>query len=294
MLKKSLSLLAGAFLIASITSCNKFQKTDSGLEYQIAKDSAGEVHPEKGGFIVFNFQIKNENDSIIDNQFSDSRPVGIYTPEILSKPSIEEGFALLTEGDSAIFLLNADSLYTKSLRSPLPEGIKSGSTVKMIVLMRKVYSKKHVDSVMVLQEKEQQRMMVEMASAYQKDSVAIQDYLKKHKLKGQATMGGAYVVKLKENKATDIFIAPGDTVETTYVGKLLIEGTVFDKSRDGEHFKFVVGENIIPGWSQGFQKLKHGEKALLLIPSRLAYGPEGARGLIPPNAPLLFEVEVKK
>jgi FKBP-type peptidyl-prolyl cis-trans isomerase FkpA len=295
MLKKSLSLLAGAFLIASITSCNKFKKTDSGLEYQIAKDSVGDVYPEKGGFITFWFEIKNDKDSTIDSQFADPNPVGIPTPEVLHKPSIEEGFWLLTEGDSAIFVLNADSLYTNTFRRPLPPGITAGSNLKMIVRMGKVYTKKFVDSVMAAQEQQQQLQMVEDDAVYKKDSVAIQNYLTKNKLKGQATIGGAYVVKLKENKATDIFIAPGDSIQTTYVGKLLIEGTEFDKSKAGDYFTFVVGMGqVIKGWDQGFQKLKRGEKALLIIPSRLAYGSRGAGGAIPPNAPLLFEVEVKK
>lgn len=295
MLKKSLSLLAGAFLIASITSCNKFKKTDSGLEYQIVKDSTSEVYPEKGGFITFWFEIKNDKDSTIDSQFADPNPVGIPTPEATYKPSIEEGFLLLTEGDSAVFLLNSDSLYSKTFHRPIPAGIIPGSKVKMVVRMGKVYTKKFVDSVMVSQEKQQQNQMVEESVIYTKDSIAIQDYLTKNKLKGQATIGGAYVVKLKENKATDVFIAPLDTIKTTYVGKLLIEGTEFDKSPAGDYFTFVVGMGqVIKGWDQGFQKLKRGEKALLIIPSRLAYGSRGAGGSIPPNAPLVFEVEVKK
>ena len=295
MLKKSLSLLACAFLIASITSCNKFKKTDSGLEYQIVKDSTGEVYPEKGGFITFWFEIKNEKDSTIDSQFADPNPVGIPTPESTYKPSIEEGFLLLTEGDSAVFLLNSDSLYSKTFHRPIPAGIIPGSNVKMVVRMGKVYPKKFVDSVMVSQEKQQQNQMVEESVIYTKDSIAIQNYLTKNNLKGQATLGGAYVVKLKENKATDIFIGAGDTIQTTYVGKLLIEGTEFDKSPAGDYFTFVVGQGqVIKGWDQGFQKLKRGEKALLIIPSRLAYGSRGAGGSIPPNAPLVFEVEVKK
>ncbi|MGC4010097.1 MAG: FKBP-type peptidyl-prolyl cis-trans isomerase [Pseudomonas sp.] len=295
MLKKSLSLLAGAFLIASITSCNKFKKTDSGLEYQIVKDSTGEVYPEKGGFITFWFAIKNDKDSTIDSQFADPNPVGIPTPEVMYTPSIEEGFWLLTEGDSAEFLLNADSLYAKTFHRPLPAGIAAGSQLKMVVRMGKVYTKKFVDSVMAVQEEQQKVQMAEDAVTYTKDSIAIQAYMKKNNLKGQATIGGAYVVKLKENKSTDVFIAPMDTIQTTYVGKLLVEGTEFDKSPAGEYFTFVVGMGqVIRGWDQGFQKLKRGEKALLIIPSRLAYGSRGAGGAIPPNAPLVFEVEVKK
>ena len=88
MLKKSLSLMAGAFLIASIVSCNKTKKTESGLEYQILKDSIGDVYPEKGGFITFWFEIKNDKDSTIDSQFADPNPVGIPTPDVAHKPSI--------------------------------------------------------------------------------------------------------------------------------------------------------------------------------------------------------------
>lgn len=295
MLKKSLSLLAGAFLIASITSCNKFKKTESGLEYQIVKDSTGDVYPEKGGFITFWFEIKNDKDSIIRTHFGNSNPVGIESPEAIHKASIEEGFWLLTEGDSAIFLLNADSIYANTFGTPLPAGVATGSKVKMTVRMGKVFTKKTVDSIRVLQMEEQERQIIEEKAIYKKDSIAIQEYMKKNKLKGQSTLGGAYVVKLKENKATDIFIAPLDTIQTTYSGKLLIEGTEFDHSPTGEFFTFVVGlGQVIPGWDQGFQKLKRGEKALLIIPSRLGYGARGAGGAIPPNAPLVFEVEVKK
>jgi len=280
---------------AIFSSCSKYDKTENGLEYKIEKDSAGEDYPEKGGFMTFWFQIRNDKDSILDNQIKDPNPVGIPVPEVSYTPSIEEGFHLLTDGDSAVFLLNADSLYAKTFHQPTPKHIKPGSTLKMIVKMSKVYSKKFVDSVMAVQEKQMEGRANEEKEVYKKDSIAIQDYLLKHNLKGQSTIGGAYVVKLKENNATDIFISPGDSINTSYVGKLLIEGKEFDKSKPGMPFKFVVGMGmVIKGWDEGFQKLKKGEKALILIPSRLGYGARGAGDGIPPNAPLLFEVEVQK
>jgi len=289
MLKNTGALLTGALLMSTLlTSCSKYDKTESGLEYKIEKDSAGDVFPEKGGFMTFWFQIRNDKDSILDNQFLDPNPVGIPVPEVTHEPSIEEGFALLTDGDSAVFLLDADSLYINSFHSKRPDYIKAGSKIKMIVRMGKVYSKKFVDSVMTSQADQEKAL-------YTRDSVAIQTYLTEHKLTGQATIGGAYVVKLKENNRTDIFIQPMDTVKTSYVGKLLIEGTEFDKSQPGQPFAFVVGMGqVIKGWDEGFMKLKRGEKALILIPSRIAYGSRGAGGAIPPNAPLLFEVEVSE
>jgi len=72
------------------------------------------------------------------------------------------------------------------------------------------------------------------------------------------------------------------------------KGTKFDSSRDhGRPFRFVVGAGkVIRGWDEGVQGMRAGGQRLLLIPSRLGYGPSGAGGVIPPNAPLLFEVEL--
>jgi len=72
------------------------------------------------------------------------------------------------------------------------------------------------------------------------------------------------------------------------------KGTKFDSSRDqGRPFRFVVGAGkVIRGWDLGVQGMQVGGQRLLLIPSDLGYGAHGAGGVIPPNAPLLFEVEL--
>jgi len=271
----------------------KYSKTVSGLEYRIVKDSIGKNYPEDGGFFTFWFALKTDKDSIIENQFSSERPVGIPTPEITFKPSIEEGFRLLTQGDSAVFLLNADTLYLKTFQQPKPAFIVSGSKLKMIVKMDKVYSKHFVDSVMAIQQAQEDQKLSEGNEIYKRDSASIQDYLKTHNIQGVFTPSGAVVVILKPNP-TGKTIASGDNIQAGYIGKLLADGSIFDQSAPGDYFSFTVGTGqVIRGWDEGFLKLKHGEKALILIPSRLAYGSRGAGAAIPPNAPLVFEVEVK-
>jgi peptidylprolyl isomerase len=85
----------------------------------------------------------------------------------------------------------------------------------------------------------------------------------------------------------------GDTVTVNYTG-LLTSGVKFDSSLDrAEPFPFQLGAGrVIKGWDEGFQKLRVGDRATFFIPPQLGYGARGAGGVIPPNATLIFIVEV--
>lgn len=82
-----------------------------------------------------------------------------------------------------------------------------------------------------------------------------------------------------------------DTVKVHYHGTL-IDGTVFDSSvQRGEPITFPVS-GVIPGWVEALQMMKVGDKWKLFIPAKLAYGDHSPTPAIPPNSPLIFEVEL--
>jgi FKBP-type peptidyl-prolyl cis-trans isomerase len=88
----------------------------------------------------------------------------------------------------------------------------------------------------------------------------------------------------------------GDTVEVHYTGWLAKGGKKFDSSKDrGEPFSFKLGAGkVIKGWDEGVVGMKVGGKRKLMIPAKLGYGKAGAGEDIPPDADLVFEVEMLK
>lgn len=101
-------------------------------------------------------------------------------------------------------------------------------------------------------------------------------------------------LKIEDLKmGTGAEVKSGDTIAINYKGTLL-DGTQFDSSYDrGQPFETKIGVGmVIEGWDVGVVGMKVGGKRRLTIPSDMAYGPQGVGTIIPPNSPLIFELEL--
>lgn len=109
----------------------------------------------------------------------------------------------------------------------------------------------------------------------------------------QKQTSGLYYVPVTSNPSGTQAVA-GKTISVLYTGRLM-DGTVFDATslRNNTPFNFILGSgSVIKGWDEGIALMRKGEKAILIIPSALAYGPSSPSTTVPANSVLRFEVEV--
>ncbi|NTW31396.1 MAG: peptidylprolyl isomerase, partial [Bacteroidetes bacterium] len=204
------------------------------------------------------------------------------------KGDISEGIAMMHLGDSASFIINADSFYFKNVGvKTLPEKIDSGSKlvfeIKVISIMKKAEYEKE-------QKLRMEKMTAMMEERKKKEPEDILTYVKENKITVKPTATGLYYVETK--RGTGVKAESGKQVFVSYTGKLL-DGTVFDSSEGKAPISFKLGtKEVIPAWDEGVALMRVGGKAKFVIPSNIAYGERGAGNVIMPYSPLVFEVEL--
>jgi len=277
------------FIFISILVCTtffanaqvKYKTAPTGLKYAMFTTNKGEK-PKIGDVIKFHFILKTDKDSVIMSSYKSGNP-----PETrIAKPSysgdLMDGFMMMAKGDSAIFLVSADSFYGGQQIAP---NLK-GSMLNIMIKLLEVTPSAEFEEKMKKAQDEQAKVA---AANKDKEPELLAKYIKEKAPNAIKTSSGLYYVI--EQEGTGPTPQPGQTVYAHYTGTLL-NGKEFD-SDHGNPFSFKIGQHqVIAGWDEGFALFKKGTKAKLIIPSALAYGAQGAGGVIAGYSPLVFEVEL--
>lgn len=298
-MKKGLVILGVAAL--GLASCQQFKKGEGDLEYKIHEDKTGALIKE-GDFVALKAIQKTEEDSVMFNSYDDDRLSYLEAKKPLFKGDLYAAIGMLSEGDSATFKINIDSMVAK-MGMPKPTNTK-GKHMIYTLKIEKVIQKGKLDEK-AFNDQVQNYFKKEGEIAKSKEAGKLSGYISSKGLKPETTASGLKYVVTKMGAGPKASV--GDTVELNYTGSF-VTGKVFDTSLEdvakkakinANHPPFVPLKipagvhNSIPGFDEGLLMFPVGSKVTLIMPSSLAYGERGNQ-MIAPFTPLVFDIEILK
>lgn len=202
------------------------------------------------------------------------------------KGSIEECFMMMAEEDSASFIISADGLFEKTLETNLPSFIPPNSKMKVGIRMYMIRSE-----VDYKREKEEFLAWIEDFGEY--EQTVLRHFIEEQKINIEPTESGMYFIPLISGNGRAV--EKGDIVTVNYEGKFL-NGEFFDSTvKRKQPFEFVFGTEwqVIEGLEEAIGKMRKGDKALIILPSDLAWGADGSStGIVPPFTSVVYEIEL--
>lgn len=282
--------LAVFIIIATfLISCTRkspfpgYSLTRSGIHYKLNSFGESEKGAHPGDFIIIDIAYYTMDDSLF---FEGRRKIKLDKSE--NKSGIESCFLMMKEQENASFIISADDFFERTLETSLPHFLNEGDLMKISVDLIEVQTQNEFDN-----EKQAFLSWIEDFGDYEK--TILQQYLQSSELPVQPSSSGIYHLTIKEGSGK--CIEQGDTITINYEGKFL-NGKFFDSTvKRRQPFQFVFGTEwqVIKGMENGLARMCEGEKAILILPSEMAFGTDGSStGIVPPFTSLIYEVEILK
>ncbi|WP_291722056.1 FKBP-type peptidyl-prolyl cis-trans isomerase [Bernardetia sp.] len=299
------------FLLGAISwSCDSAKKEGEheGMKYIVRERGDGEQINDSS-IVQVQMKVFNSADSLLQETYSEEIPALVNLRDSNNrKMPLVEILSRGRVGDSVTIFTQSDSIYQGQNAMSRPPFIPVGSLIRQEFRIVKGYTMEGYKEVQEQIKAKQMKMQQEYMEKMQKQQMEMQrqadsaaqvqvgyienTYFAEKGIKNfKKTESGLFYTIDKKGKQD---INAGDKVKVHYEGTLLETGEKFDSSFDrGEPIEFPIGVGqVIQGWDEGIPLIGRGGKGTLYIPSNLGYGARGSQGAIPPNAMLVFKVEV--
>jgi len=286
----TLGAVIAAFMITSCSKYSGFKKSESGIYYKFYKENKDSLKPTEGSILTMNIRYRIEikgKDSVFFNSKDISRPFEINLGKSEFKGDIFEAFAMLHVGDSATFIINANSFFTKTAKYPtLPEGVDTTSMMYFDVKLLKA-------------ETLEARQKAEKARAEKlktEESGKIQAYIAKNNVSVSPTTSGIYIIS--QNAGSGRGIQKTDFVKINLTVSSIEGEKIFSTLDRGRPITFEYGKPFdTKGFDEAIGTLKKGSKVTVVVPSAMGFGERGKRDMsgkdiIPPYSPVVYDIEV--
>ncbi len=265
--------------------------TASGI-YIIAQNPGSGRGIVKTDFVKINLTVSSIEGKKIFSTLDQNQPINFEYGKPFDTKGFDEAIATMKKGSKATVVVpSAMGFGAQSKRDGQGQEILTPySPVVYDIEVLDLKTKAENDKAIKEEEAAKKKAAAE---AVAKEPSLIQQYIKDNKITVKPTASGLYFVEKVAGKGPKA--KAGDKVKVHYTGKLL-NGKVFDSSltrKPATPFEFTLGQGqVIPGWDEGIALLSAGGKATILVPSKLAYGPQGMGNNIPAYSPLVFDVEL--
>ncbi len=260
-----------------------FSKAKHGIHIQLHKIGEEEKHPDYGDYITADITYKTMQDSVF---FTGRRKLKLSRPAY--KGAIEECFRMISEGDSATFIISADNFFEITLESKRPNFIPPSGKMKVSLDILEIQTEKDY-------QKEKQAFLKWIEDFGEYEKIILRQYLNEEQIPVQPYKSGLYYVRTREGTGKKVELK--DTITFHFEGRFL-NGKYFDSTKERDQpFEYVYGTEwqVIKGLEEGLGLMREGEKALFILPSALAFGQSGSStGIVPPFTSLIYEVEMLK
>lgn len=273
-------------ILTILAACSNEREAPNGLKVKVLKDGTGS-YAKSGEFIVARMIVTDGKDSVWRDTNEQNLPIIIPIGDestIGKEEGVNGAFRVMKAGDSVCVEIDAKTLFGAN---PIPPQLKPEDKLKYIFAVREITDQSGVN---VIQKELQDRQMAEMMKKREQqigaDTAALDAYLAERNIRAQRDNSGLRYVITKMGKGPRPTVA--STIKVTYKG-MFMDGKIFDQSKGQVEWPL---SQMIDGWKIGFPLLPKGTAAVLYVPSTLGYGETGYYPDIPPNANLIFEVEL--